>query len=135
MNSSMTDIDFSRSNLEGANFNSSLLEGVSFKGANLSGSSFQGALLIEVDFTDANLSDTDFRNIADHTGIRTSTGVHNGEDALGYFAFKGGLTDKVKAIAICKHHPHYSMAEKIARKLSEQTARQIRGLTQRGSAN
>jgi hypothetical protein len=135
MNSSMTDIDFSRSNLEGANFNSSLLEGVSFKGANLSGSSFQGAMLIEVDFTDANLSDTDFHNIADHTGIRTSTGVYNGEDALGYFAFKGGRTDKVKAIAICKHHPHYPVAEKIARKLSEQTARQIRGLTQRGSAN
>lgn len=135
VNASLTDIDFNSCDLAASDFDSCLLEGVSFKGADLTNSNFSNAILIEVDFTDAKLKGANFRSLADHSGIRTATGLHSGEAALGYIAFSGGKTDKISPIAICKHHPNHAIAEKIARKLTEQNARQKRGLTQRGAAN
>lgn len=131
----LTDVNFAHANLASADFSSTLLEGVSFKNADLSKSNFSNAMLIEVDFTDATLTGADFRRLADYSGIRTTTGVHHGEAALGYLAYRGATTDKVSALSICIHHPNHALAEKIARKLTEQSTRQERGLTQRGAAN
>lgn len=129
-----TDVVFTNSVLADANFSGVILEGVSFKDADLRRANFTGAMLIEVDFTGAIIQDAIFTSLSGCNGIRTIAGVWEDHEALGYFRFNGGKTDAVSPIAVCRHHPGWAIAEKISRKLCEGTARQRRGLVQRGKA-
>ena len=129
-----TDVNFSGANLEQTSFAGAVLEGVSFRDARLRQASFRGAMLIEVDFSNADIEGAIFNGLEGCIGIIVDGERWDGEEALGYFAFNGAKTDPVKPISRCRHHPAWSIAEKISRKLCEGHVRQILGLVQKGTA-
>jgi hypothetical protein len=134
--------DFSASDLRRANFGGTILDGLVFRDADLRESDFQSAFLFDCEFTAADVRGTNFSKIdPDTISILVDdndTGVYrkrlSGDAALGYLRFHGALTPDVPAYSIYMHHPDFDIVEKISRKLSEQKARQRRGLVQRGEA-
>lgn len=130
-----TDVSFTGAKLRRANFAGAILEGVSFKDADLREANFRGAMLIEADLTGSQLEGSIFAGLSGCSSIRTLEGTWEEKEAVGYFHFHGAQTDPIAPIAVCRHHPSWSIAEKIARKLCDGPSRQIRGLTQRGTAS
>ena len=135
-------IDFPSANLRGADFSESTLENVNFAGADLSGSRFSASLLVDVSVVGTNLQGADFRHVnqddisllVEDDRATPRIGRLEGQNALGYLRYQGALTDALPVSVVLRHHPKYSIMEKIIEKLAEQNLRQRRGLEQRGEA-
>lgn len=127
-------VDFCKADLREADFKGAILDGVSMREANLRGCDFHGALLNEIDLTGASVEKADFRGLIGCEGIRYGSEAFGGELALALLHRMGARTDKISPIALAKHHPDWSIAEKIAGKLFEEGPRQVHGLTQKGAA-
>ena len=140
--STLATIDMTSADLRDVDFTSCVLESVNFSNADLHGAIFRGAMLIDVSFSGAVIHDADFRGVQPQSlSIIVESNASDGEranllgeNALGYLAFNGAITDKLAPSAIARHHPKYPIVEKILIKLCEQSLRQRRGLAQRGAA-
>lgn len=140
--STLNAINLTSSALINSDLSDSLLESVVFSNADLRGAIFKGSMLVDVDFSGANLNGADFRGVQPDSisivveaasGERTRSVIYR-EEALGYLAFNEAKIDPIPPSAIARHHPKYSIVEKIISKLCEQSLRQRRGLAQRGAA-
>ncbi|MFH1136974.1 MAG: pentapeptide repeat-containing protein [Pseudomonadota bacterium] len=141
-NSTLVAVDMTSSKLNDVDLSGSLLESVNFTNADLRAAVFTEAMLVDVILSGANLEGADFRGVQPNlvsiaveaaSGERARTSI-DGVDALGYLAFNGAKTDPLPLSVIAHHHPKSPIAEKILEKLSKQSLRQRRGLTQRGAA-
>lgn len=95
---------------------------------------FTDAALADVDVTDAILKDADFRGTEQQIEIREGASRYDGNSALGLLRSRGALTAAVDPIHVLRHHPKFDVAVKVAGKLLDGAKHQVRGLTQRGSA-
>ncbi len=140
--SSLYNVNFTDANLKNSSFANTELENVLFCGADLSSSCFRGSLLLDIDlfgavFDGADFSEIDSESISIFIEDVTAKGrkIHiHGTNALGFLNYNGAKTINIDESVIYKHHPKYSIVEKISEKLSQQTIRQKRGLVQRGAA-
>jgi uncharacterized protein YjbI with pentapeptide repeats len=120
--------------LSGADFSQALLSEVDFTASNLEGASFNRSSLVEVVLSSANVRDADFTGVEEISGLVYNGRRFSAEAALGLLQVLGARTRDVNPIHRVRHDPSYSVVDKVARKLMEGPATQIRGLTQRGGA-
>lgn len=135
----LLDIGFSSADLRGAKFVGSWLDGCNFQDCDLSNCNFSRAVLSDVHLSGAKLDAAVFIGIDDASSILVAPdGVQlerlTGPAMIGYLRYYGGHTEAVDDYWIYRHHPRFSIVEKICRKLIEQATRQMRGLVQRGAA-
>ena len=139
--SNLAAVDFSGANLSTANFTYSTLDAVSFAEVELRDARFYGSTIEDANLVGARLVGASFQGVAANeiTILVESQGDKHlrrleGLDALGFLKYAGAVTDPLPLSAVLKHHPKFSIAEKIMEKLAEQTIRQRRGIEQRGEA-
>ena len=139
--SNLAAVDFSGANLSAADFTYSTLDGVSFAEAELRGARFYGSTIEDADLAGAKLAGASFQGVAANEITILVEGQGDkllrrleGLDALGFLKYAGAVTDPLPLSAVLKHHPKFSIAEKIMEKLAEQTIRQRRGVEHRGEA-
>ena len=137
--SSLIDCDLSECNVSSADFSNSYIEGAKFKDGILKNAYFTQCIITDIDLSNADVQGANFEGIDDSLtvyAINTNGDKTRfaGKDAIGYLNYNGAKTDKVDDIYKYKHHPHFSIVEKICSVMSEQTARQLHGLTKRGAA-
>lgn len=133
--SELVDINFSKANLQDADFSRALLAGVKFTDCDMRGAKFSGASLEAVDITGADIHGADFRGAEVTMALDYEGNTLRGSKAVGLLSFLGGTTDFVAPIHVYEHHHAFPIVEKISRKILEGGPRQVRGLTQRGSAH
>ena len=124
--------DLSSLDLRGARFAGAWLESVSFAHTNLESVDFGGASLLDVDFSGASVAGADFRLADPGLSIRAEGREYEKERALGWLTSRGALVPAVSALYVAMAHPHFDIAQKIARRLCEGGTSQLLGLTQRG---
>ena len=132
--SALTRVSLSNVNLRGASFEGAVLDEVDLSGADLTGCNFAGAALADVDITAATLKDADFIAVDAQCEIRDSGARYGGASALGLLNARGAKTPDIDAIHVVRHHPKFDVAMKVAAKLLDGSTHQVRGLTQRGTA-
>jgi uncharacterized protein YjbI with pentapeptide repeats len=134
-------VDFSGANLASADFSHAVLDAVNFSEADLHDAIFYGSTIEDANLKGAKVSGASFKGVAveDISILVEGDGDEHlrrleGLDALGFLKYEGGATDTLPVSAVLKHHPKFSIAEKIMEKLAEQSIRQRRGVEQRGEA-
>lgn len=138
-NSSFTESSFNSLDLENSNFSSSTLDRVDFTNCNLNSCSFSESLIFECNLTGASFDQTNFKGIDREVNFITHSPsgnpiILNGERAIGYLKYHGAITDHIAPYYELEHHPKFPIILKICENITEQRKSQLRGLTQRGSA-
>lgn len=135
-NSQLTGLVFASSTLNKVSFDGAVLDGIDFSGATLSTASFKNAVILDSDYTAASLLGADFTGV-DPTEISIVIDGAQlvGHTALGYLKYMGAVLNAIPTKYVYQHHPKFSIVDKIMLRLSEQSVRQERGLTQRGEAH
>ncbi len=87
----LSELDFSRCNLQGACFSGANLSGAKFDGANLSNATFEGANLQEAEFIGAKARDTNF-----HAADLTDAVIKESDFTRAYLPFSFGERAKVE---------------------------------------
>ncbi|MCW3842788.1 pentapeptide repeat-containing protein [Micromonospora yasonensis] len=128
----LVECNFVGMDLRGSRFDGAWLESIDFSSADLRDVDFTGASLLDVDLTDASLAGANFRNAEEGLYVKESGREFTGSRAMGLLQYRGAYTPEVPNIFVAMAHPHYEIARKIARRLSEGGQSQLLGLTQRG---
>ncbi|HEU0152608.1 MAG TPA: pentapeptide repeat-containing protein, partial [Arenimonas sp.] len=136
--SSLMEVSLKGLDLASSDFSASVLDRVSFTDCQLGGCSFASAIVFECDLSNSSVAGADFTGLdaASNFMVKVSGDavVLAGPAAIGWLRFNGATTDAVPAYVELQHHPKFAIVLKICENISDQKNSQIRGLTQRGSA-
>jgi len=130
----LTRVGLSGADLQAASFAYAVLDEVDLAGADLTGATLMAATFADVDLTDTEVRSADFREVDEQFEIRVGDERLSGASALGLLRSRGALTRDVDPIHVLRHHPKYTVAQKVGARLLDGAKHQVRGLTQRGSA-
>lgn len=127
-------LDMRESNFEGATF-----DRCSFIDCILTSSNLKSTLLFESNFNQVEVEECDFTLMDNDSNIVAANSegepiILSGRGAVGFFRYHGAKTDDVSPYHELRHHPRFSIVQKICERISEQRNSQLRGLTQRGAA-